>query len=113
MASSLNNDEKRIELQRKLEGLYYPGETPHVYFQPPASVKIIYPAIIFNFSNVKTIRSNNNLYNYMKSYEVTFVSTEPHHYMFDKLMNFPYSSFDRRYVADNLYHDVFTIFYTK
>lgn len=45
----------RIELQSKLEELL---GSRQVYYQPPETVKMEYPAIVYSKSNVKTTSAN-------------------------------------------------------
>ena len=39
------------------------------------------------------------------------IDKKPDNEVIDKILHLPYSSFDRHYKADNLNHDVFTLYY--
>lgn len=83
----------------------------HVYFQPPENIKMEYPCVRYTLSSLASEYANNRMYKYMKRYEITFVSSDPDNDYIDKMSELPYVSFERRYVADGLYHDAFTMFY--
>lgn len=82
-----------------------------VYFEPPESVKMTYPAIRFKLSRVDRDFANNKAYRRMNAYEVTLIDEDADSAWFDKILQLPYCRFDRPYVADNLHHFVFTLYY--
>ena len=84
--------------------------TNHVYFQPPESVKLVYPCIVYNLNNMAERYANNELYFYQKSYSITIIDQDPDSEIPEKMLHLPYCSFDRFYTADNLNHWVFTLF---
>ena len=45
------------------------------------------------------------------AYEIIVIDKLPNNEVIDKILELPYSSFDRHYVSDNLNHDVITIYY--
>lgn len=97
----------RLTLQTTLETIL---GSRNVYFQPPASVRINYPAIIYSRSNIDNSFANNGVYSQKTAYEVTFVDTNPDNPCIGTISRLPTCRFDSHYVADNLNHDVFTIF---
>lgn len=99
---------KRIELYYKLVEVL---GSNNVYFQPPSTVKMSYPAIVYNRSGLDTKRADNTLYHKKQQYTVTVIDKNPDSEIPHKLLDFKYSSFDRHFVADNLNHDVYTIYY--
>jgi hypothetical protein len=82
----------------------------NVYFQPPESLKIKYPAIIYKLDKIKTSRANNDLYLADDRMAVTLVHKEPDNDVYMKLLKLPKSSLDRTYAKDNLNHYAFTIY---
>ena len=98
----------RLELQSKLEELL---ETRNVYYQPPESIKMRYTAIRYSKSNYRFTHANDSMYTKLTRYEVVVIAQKPDDPVIDKLLELPYCSFDQHYVADNLYHDVFTLYY--
>ena len=98
----------RIEFQNKLEQLL---ESRNVYFQPPENVKIKYPCIIYSKNRIDGTFANNNVYKLDHVYQVVYIHPDPDDPTVDKLALFPTSRFQREYTSDNLYHDVFIIYY--
>lgn len=98
----------RLELQSKLEELL---GNKNVYYQPPESLKMGYPAIRYSKKDISTRNANNAIYSKMNCYEVIVISKSPDHPVIDKLLELPLCSFDRHYEANNLNHDVLTLYY--
>jgi hypothetical protein len=98
----------RLDLQSKLEELL---ESKNVYYQPPESTKMQYDAIKYSKKNIASKYANNVKYSMMDCYEVTVIARRPDHPVIKRILSCPYSSFDRHYVADNLNHDVLTIYF--
>lgn len=98
----------RLDLHSKLEELL---GNKNVYYQPPESVKMNYPAIRYSKSKPRGKYANNAVYSKMNCYELIVINKTPDHPVISKLEDLPYCSWDRWYVADNLNHDVLTIYY--
>lgn len=99
---------KRTDLQTELETLL---GSDKVYFQPPSTIKISYPCIIYELADVKTLHANNKVYKTDKGYKVTLIHKDPDNDIVDKLIDFPKSKYNNSFTSDNLNHYVFTIFY--
>lgn len=98
----------RLELQTELEKLL---GSRNVYFQPPASVQMKYDAIRYSRKNISNRFANNSVYNQRDCYELIVIYKNPDSDLPRKISRLPMCSFDRHYTADNLNHDVFTIYY--
>lgn len=98
----------RLDLQGLLEELL---ESRNVYYQPPESVKMQYPAIRYSKKKIESVHANDSKYLMRDCYELIVISRTPDHPVIKKLLELPYCSYDRPYIADNLYHDVLTIYY--
>lgn len=98
----------RLDLQGLLEELL---ESRNVYYQPPESVKMQYPAIRYSKKNIQSTYANNSKYLMRDCYELIVISRKPDDPVIKKLLALPYCGYDRPYIADNLYHDVLTIYY--
>lgn len=99
----------RIELQVKLESVL---GTRNVYFQPPESVKMNYPAIRYEMSGGLEEYADDMVYHKRKRYTITVMDRNPDSLIPDKLQDaFKYCSFDRCYTFENLYHYTFTLYY--
>ena len=98
----------RIELHSLLQELL---GSSNVYYQPPESIKMQYDAIRYSKKNIMTRHANDGKYMMRDCYELIVISRLPDRPVIKKLLALPYCSYDRHYVADNLNHDVLTIYY--
>lgn len=98
----------RIELQDLLENIL---GSRNVYFQPPASVHIDYDAIVYSRKNIENTFANNSVYKQNDAYEIIAIYEDPDSDLPRTLSKLPMCSFDRHYTADNLNHDVFTLYH--
>lgn len=83
----------------------------NVYFQPPESIKLQYPAIIYSLSSMKTKYAEDKVYSQKRGYTVTIVDKNPDSIISDKMSILPYCSFDRFYTANGLNHFVYTLYF--
>lgn len=98
----------RLELQSMLEGLL---GSNRVYFQPPETVKMEYPCIVYFRTNYEKTSADGIMYKLDKSYQLMFITREPDPAILDVLVALKYCRFDRHYVADNLHHYIYTLYY--
>ncbi|MCM1216871.1 MAG: hypothetical protein NC548_20425 [Lachnospiraceae bacterium] len=83
----------------------------NVYFQPPASVKMNYPAIVYSRDRIDNKHANNGVYLSQRRYSVTVIDKDPDSPIVGKVASLPTSNHNRHYEKDNLNHDVYTIFF--
>lgn len=100
----------RLDLQTKFEEIL---GSQNVYFQPPESVKMKYPAIVFSIKSMPKKFANNYGYMTTPGYEVILIDKNPDSEYVKPILELPYSSFDRSYTKDNLNHFAFTIYNLK
>lgn len=98
----------RLDLQTMLETLL---GSRNVYFQPPSSVKMQYPAIVYSRSDINNTHADDTVYRQLLEYEVTVIDFDPDSEIVMKLSRVPRCRFDRHFTADKLNHDVFTLYY--
>lgn len=98
----------RLKLQTELEELL---GTKNVYYSPPASLKMQYPAIVYSRSEIDNAHANNSVYKQEYAYEITVIDRNPDSEIVKKVSHLPRCRFNRHYPSDNLNHDVFTIYY--
>lgn len=82
-----------------------------VYFQPPESIKLKYPAIIYERHDIPNRFANDEVYLQTIKYKVTVVDRDPDSEIVSRMSKFKTAKFDKHYVVDGLNHDVFTIYY--
>lgn len=83
----------------------------NVYYQPPESIKIKYPAIIYSRADIDNRFADNEVYNQSHLYKITIVDQDPDSEIVDKMSKFKRSKFERHYATNGLNYDVFTIVY--
>lgn len=98
----------RLDLQTQFEEFL---GSRNVYFDPPESVKMNYPAIRYSRSNINNTFANNSVYKQDNRYEVTLIYKDPDSDLPSRMSRLPMCRHDRHYVADNLHHDVFTLYF--
>lgn len=99
---------KRLELHKILEEAL---GSNHVYFQPPESMKLVYPCIVYSRVGMSPIYANNKLYCKHNKYQVTVIDKSPVSEIPDRIFSLPFSSFSNHFTSDGLNHDVFNIYY--
>ena len=100
--------EKRIMLQNLLETIL---GSRQVYFQPPESVSMSYPAIKYSRSNMNVKHADDSIYLQRVRYEIIVIDRKPNNQIVEELLKLPYCSYDRGYKSNNLNHDVLTLYY--
>lgn len=98
----------RLELHELLTNVL---GSNNVYFQPPPTVKMAYPCIVYKRENIKTEFSDNSPYKIEKQYLITLIDKNPDSEFVDLIVKLPKCSFERNYVADGLNHDIFRLFF--
>lgn len=83
----------------------------NVYYQPPESVKMKYPAIVYSRQDIENTFADNGVYKQSDIYQVTVVDPDPDSEIVHKVSLLPMCIYDRHFTSDNLNHDVFTICY--
>lgn len=100
--------DRRIELHEKLCDLI---GSRHVYFQPPETVKLVYPCIVYGLNDIAVRRADNTAYSGRLRYAITVIGKDPDYSVVKELALWPLCSFNRHYTADNLNHWVFELYY--
>lgn len=101
-----NND--RISLQCLLEDLL---GSNNVYFQPPEGFKMRYPCIVYQKSDEYYRHADDIRYHNRTRYEITVIDCNPDSCIPKKVSQLKYCRFDRVFVSDNMYHNVYSIVY--
>lgn len=102
----MNSVEARQRMQQLLQDVL---ETNHVYYQPPETIRMTYPAIVYELASLRNLRANDGKYLTHYIYKVTLISRDPDTPIFDRLDALEKASFSTSYKVDNLNHFSFTI----
>jgi hypothetical protein len=101
-------DQYRLELHAKLEKIL---GSKHVYFQPPASLKLCYPCIVYHRNYGDTEFADNDPYAYHRRYSVIVIDPDPDSDISYGVAMLRMCVYDRHYTSDNLNHDVFNVYF--
>lgn len=99
---------QRLDLQTMLETLL---GSSNVYFQPPATLTMAYPCIVYTRDAEDKTFAGNLPYKNVLRYQVTLIDRNPDSLILKKLSALPLSTYDRFYIADNLNHDVYRLYF--
>ena len=100
--------DRRLQLQNLLTKIL---GSSNVYFQPPPSVKLKYPCIIYHRTGINQIKADNISYIKHIRYTITLIGSSPESDIIDKILSIPHCSYDRFFTSDGLNHDVFSLYY--
>lgn len=99
------------EILTDLISSYVEDDEKHIFFQSPASYKLVYPAIIYHFDGFERLNANNSIYKLYKKYNIQLITRDPDSEIIEDLEKLPYCSLNSKpYVVDNLYHYNYTIY---
>lgn len=98
----------RLDLQNLLEFVL---GSRNVYYQPPESVKIKYPAIIYRRNDIDNNFADDIVYMQNHTYQIIVIDADPDSEIVDKVSKLPMCRYDRHYTSDNLNHDIFILNY--
>ena len=107
-ATTETSTSRREQLHAMLEGAL---GSPNVYYQPPINIEMKFPAIRYSLKSIDKMTANNVAYKLTRVYEITVISKSPDCAAIEKILEWQHTRYDRHYVADNLHHDVITIYY--
>lgn len=98
----------RLDLQTKLEEL---NGNRNVYYQPPETIKMEYTAIRYSRGVPDSQFANDKRYSKFDCYDLIVISKKPDPEVVEKILELPYSSMSKPYVADNLNHYPIKLYY--
>lgn len=98
----------RLDLQTLLESIVGKG---HVYFQPPESVKLTFPCIVYNLSGYENQNADDMKYLSNKKYDVLYITKKPDDPVIDQIEGLKGVRFNRWYANDAINHYSYTIIY--
>ena len=96
----------RLQLHQLLETF-----ADHVYFQPPTNIQLQYPCIIYKRDFAETKFADDKPYSHTLRYMITIIDPNPDSEIPSKVAAMRMSLFNRFFVADNLNHDVYSVYF--
>lgn len=97
---------RRLQLHEILCGI-----AKNVYYQPPESVKMEYPAIVYVREDINNNHADNSVYAQSHSYQITVIDKDPDSEIVEAVSKLPRCRFNRHFTSDNLNHDVFILYF--
>lgn len=98
----------RLTLNKKLQDIL---GSSYVYYNPPESMKLSYPCIVYTLDDIDRLGADNKGYALFHRYLVTLIDYSPDNPVRDQLLELPASSFVREYKADNLEHYAINLYW--
>lgn len=100
---------ERMKLHSELKDLL---GSKNVYYQPPETVKLSYPCIVYFKDGDSVMHADNKSYIEFNRYTVTHIGHDPDTDICHRMLErFDRCRYDRRFTADNLTHDTFDLYY--
>lgn len=87
-------------------------ENQNCYFEPPASIDMNYPCIVYHYTNDDDTFADNIHYQRSKRYTVIVIDEDPDSKIPERLKELPYCTSDRNYDLDGLSHFVHTLYFS-
>lgn len=78
----------------------------NVYYNPPETLKMEFPAIVYKLDYFDQIHADNKKYIDWTTYKVTVVSSKPDHPVVKKILNWEMTRFSTSYTRNGFYHYV-------
>lgn len=103
----MTTKDRRLKISQMLHNVL---GSNNVYYDPPESIKMKYPAIVYTRGKTNTRSADNKKFIAYDRFEVTYIRKEADSDMVDAILQLPYCEHVRSYKASDLYHDVFTIY---
>lgn len=99
----------RLLLQEKLEEIL---GSDHVYYQPPETIKLRYPCIVYSLDPTYTAKADNKNYIIINRYHIKHIYKRLPESLKDTLLSkFMTITHDGRVIADSMYNDDFTLYF--
>lgn len=100
-------EDRRLKLSAILHDIL---GTDEVYYEPPESVRMTYPSIVYSRSSIETKSADNIKYLRNDRYSITFIRKDADNPVLDKLLQLPYCQHSSSFKTNGLYHDIFNIY---
>ncbi len=100
---------RRLKLQTEMSNI---STVKKVYFQPQPSLQMEYPCIRYSLGEPEQKYAGNMTYKYTQRYDGVIIDRNPESAIPKQLIaKFPMCKLGKPYIADNLNHFPFTLYY--
>lgn len=82
-----------------------------VYFQPPSNLQLKYPCFVYHYENSTPMLADNTVHRFTDRYQVSYLTKKALDTTYVKLLEDPLVSYSSRYVSENIYHNVMSVYY--
>ena len=100
-------EDRRLKLHEKLCEIL---GSRHVYYDPPSTIAMKYPAIVYNKASIDARYADNIRYLNKVAYLVTLIRKDDDDDTLDRLLDLPLTSYGKPFTANNLHHDNLTVY---
>lgn len=86
--------------------------TNNCWFQPPESIKLRYPCIIYELETPDVLRADDMAYRRVNKYGLTYITLNPDDPMIESIVDhFPMCRLSRPFTSDGLNHYYYDLYY--
>ena len=78
----------------------------NVYYNPPETLKMEFPAIVYKLDFIEPIHADNKNYLDWTTYKIFVVSSKPDHPAIRKILNMEMTRYSTSYTREGFYHTV-------
>ena len=100
--------DRRLQLHEVLKTIL---GSSNVYFQPPSTVQMTYPCIVYKLATIVPTFADDCVYSQRQKYTVTVIDRNPDGLIPGKVSKLPFCKADNFFTFDNLNHYPFTLYY--
>lgn len=98
----------RTDLQTKLISILGSNK---VYYQPPPTIQMVYPCIVYKLTEIEIKHADNSPYKHCNKYMITVIDRDPDSLIPGEIAKLRSVSFSARFPSEGLNHTVFTIYF--
>lgn len=83
----------------------------NVYYQPPESIMLRYPCVVYRINKIQSIYADNIPYCMSTQYELTIMTRDPDSSLPKTILELVTARHERSFASDGLNHTIITLFY--
>lgn len=83
----------------------------NVYFQPPESIRLNYPCIIYHRRKIVSRHADNKPYLHRKAYGIILIESDPDSALPNQIADLETAQHEQFFTKDNLNHNIFSLYF--